>query len=524
MDTTRKDAGHTLVISDLHLTETEEVDPRRPLWMRHKHREHHIDGCVARFLAHQRETLPGEVELILNGDVFDFDAVRAIPEDPPFPVSFLERRRGLAPEEDKSLFRIRVILEDHPVFLQALREWVLAGHRVVFVIGNHDVEMHWPSVQEAIRDALWLPPDRQEAVRFCEWFYISGGDTLVEHGSQYDPYCVCPDPLHPYIVIRGRVRVRVPFGDIAGKVMLNGMGLFNPYVESSFIKTLPEYAVFFFKHVIRVQPLLGWSWLWSAVATLVVSLSEGFRSPLRDPIRLEDREREAAGRANATPALLRALRELAAHPAVFRPWKVLRELWLDRALLLGLLVFASFELVGLLNILGEVPLWWAFALFAALVPPFAFYARSVNSDVTHMLRLIRTRLPVAMRIAGVHRAVIGHTHLESHTRSEPDADTPATETLNTGTWSPAYEDVEYTRPFGHKCFAWIRPGPEGDRIAALYEWTDPGTRLIPQEPVPAPRWRWSALSRRLYGPPSPTGGPDKDEGSGTPRAEGNPGP
>jgi hypothetical protein len=66
---------------------------------------------------------------------------------------------------------------------------------------------------------------------------------------------------------------------------------------------------------------------------------------------------------------------------------------------------------------------------------------------------------------------MGHTHLEHH------VDIAGVDVLNTGTWSPAYRDVECTEPHGRKCFAWVRPGEDG-RVADLMEWTDPGSQVI----------------------------------------------
>jgi hypothetical protein len=36
-------------------------------------------------------------------------------------------------------------------------------------------------------------------------------------------------------------------------------------------------------------------------------------------------------------------RELHVHPAIYNPFKILRELWLDRALILGLIFVLSFQ-------------------------------------------------------------------------------------------------------------------------------------------------------------------------------------
>jgi glycerol-3-phosphate dehydrogenase len=55
------------------------------------------------------------------------------------------------------------------------------------------------------------------------------------------------------------------------------------------------------------------------------------------------------------------------------------------------------------------------------------------------------------------------------------------EYINTGTWSPAFEDVECTKAFGKKCFAWIRPTADGKRSAHLYEWKEGQSVPISQQ-------------------------------------------
>ncbi|MBM4337494.1 MAG: hypothetical protein FJ108_16530 [Deltaproteobacteria bacterium] len=89
-------------------------------------------------------------------------------------------------------------------------------------------------------------------VRFCEWFYVSDGDTFVTHGHQYDPYCAA-DPVHPLIEVRGKSRVRIPFGDLANRFMLNGMGYFNPHATNNYIMSGKQYVRFFFKYMVRTE-------------------------------------------------------------------------------------------------------------------------------------------------------------------------------------------------------------------------------------------------------------------------------
>ena len=135
---------------------------------------------------------------------------------------------------------------------------------MVFVIGNHDIELHWPLVQKELFSFLALTPEQETQVRFCEWFFVSEGDTAIEHGNQYDDYCVASNPIHPLIKKGRRIQVRIPFGNITSRYMVNGMGLFNPHADTSFLMTLPEYFKFFYKYSLRVHPWLPFSWMWSA--------------------------------------------------------------------------------------------------------------------------------------------------------------------------------------------------------------------------------------------------------------------
>src|SRR5690606_10404482 len=153
-------AKFTAIVSDLHLCEEQPIHPKYPLWKKYKTRAFFFDHEFATFLNRLHEKSSGEtVELILNGDIFDFDSVTALPPEPTFYISWLERRRGLHAQEEKSTFKIGVILEAHKEWVRAVREFVLKGHRVIFTIGNHDLELHFSRVQNAILDAMDLPPE-----------------------------------------------------------------------------------------------------------------------------------------------------------------------------------------------------------------------------------------------------------------------------------------------------------------------------------------------------------------------------
>jgi len=209
------------------------------------------------------------------------------------------------------------------------------------------------------------------------------------------------------------------------------------------------------------------------MATLFMSLREGTLPSRKQPETLPNRVEDIALRSNSTGGVVIALRATVVHPAIFNPWKVARELWLDRALLLFLGAFVSFQIFSILNVFVRLSVWWIAVPFAIFLLPFVFYARSVQSEVRETEINIHKRLPTSARIAGVRRVVLGHTHRERHTGIRD------IELINTGTWSSAYHDVECTKPYGRKCFAWIHPDPAGtERSAQLRVWNDPGSEVF----------------------------------------------
>ena len=458
-------ADNTIVLSDFHLSDEEPPHPKNPLWKKFKTREFFIDEDFKDFIDEIQNNIQGPIELVLNGDIFDFDSILKLPKKPPYRVSWLEKIRGLSSEENKSRFKMNIILDDHFIFVETIREFIKNGNKVVFIIGNHDMELHWLSVREEIINRLDLNTEQRERIRFCEWFFVSNGDTLIEHGNQYDEYCVCNNPIHPIIKHNHKFYVRLPFGNLAGKIILNGMGLMNPHVDSSFIKSSArEYIVFFYRYVAKTQPFLLWSWIWSAAITLVYSVREGLLPAMRDPLLTESRVGQMAKSANTTPQKLRALRDNHVHPAIFDPLKILRELWLDRVIILIFIFFIGFQVFTFFNVFIPVSIWWFAGPILLLIPPFIFYAQSVESEVDHVIKNIREKVPASTKILGVNRAILGHTHKEIHTQIGD------IEFLNTGTWSPAFHDVECTKPYGRRCFAWIRTTERG-RESHLFEWT-----------------------------------------------------
>jgi UDP-2,3-diacylglucosamine pyrophosphatase LpxH len=115
-----------------------------------------------------------QVELILNGDIFDLLAV------PPYLTDGISTPT-IACE------KLAAIVQAHPAFFAALRRFLCTpGRRVTFLAGNHDIELVFAEAQELIRRAI-IAGDRSSQIAFCQarYYYPLSG-VYIEHGHQYD--------------------------------------------------------------------------------------------------------------------------------------------------------------------------------------------------------------------------------------------------------------------------------------------------------------------------------------------------
>ncbi|MBC7371082.1 MAG: metallophosphoesterase [Bdellovibrionaceae bacterium] len=473
MEQSFKSAKYTAIISDLHLCDAQPINPKYPLWKKFKTKQFFFDDVFNSFLTEIENKAKGEkIELILNGDIFDFDSVLRLPEEPIFKVSRLERKRGLFPRAERSRFKIKVIIEDHVVFFDALADFIRRGHRVVFVMGNHDLELHFIETQTEIRQALKLSEASDHQVRFVEWFYISNEDTLIEHGNQYDPYCLCEDPINPFVQGYNFISLKLPFGNLACRYIMNGLGFFNPHVDSNYIMSIRQYVTIFLRYMARAQPFLVFTWFFGSIVTLTHSFKDRLSAPIRNPLKIEDRIDSIAAKANAEPRMVRELKELFVAPAASNPFLLARELWLDRAFLIGVAFFLILQLFIFIRSVYDLSFFWAFIPLFFLLPFFLFYSQSITSMVSNYKEPSEKIMAMASAITHVKRIIYGHTHSVRHEMIG------AVEHLNSGCWSPAFLDIECTKPVDQKTYVWISPLDTGDRQAELYKFVDGESHLF----------------------------------------------
>ncbi len=117
-----------------------------------------------------------EVELILNGDIFDLMKVEV---DGSWPVQVTE---GLAVD------KIRRCLEGHPRVVAALKAFIeRSGKRITYIPGNHDPELLMPAVQEVF--LRYVAPDAlRSRVRFitATSVYSLPEGIQIRHGHQFE--------------------------------------------------------------------------------------------------------------------------------------------------------------------------------------------------------------------------------------------------------------------------------------------------------------------------------------------------
>ncbi len=117
-----------------------------------------------------------DVEFIINGDCFDFLVLRPYLADGVITPDIALRKWG-------------EIQAAHSVFFEVLRGFLRTpGRRVTFIAGNHDVELAFAEVREALRCAICNgDPVPEHSLFFCETrCYRPLPDVHIEHGHHYD--------------------------------------------------------------------------------------------------------------------------------------------------------------------------------------------------------------------------------------------------------------------------------------------------------------------------------------------------
>ncbi|RYE90218.1 MAG: hypothetical protein EOO75_10535 [Myxococcales bacterium] len=453
---TRWGMGHTVVLSDIHLCELEREEG---LWMRYRQKAYGPDQeLVAMLEALRREASGDSLTLVFNGDTFDLDAPRVLDGRSVF--------HDLPRSAEHAVPMLGAILDDHAEVVAAVGGVLADGHSVVFVSGNHDIQLTLPAVRARLVERLVAAARAAGArgtdatlaarVAFRAWFHRTPEGIHIEHGHQYDDYCSYRYPMAPFGPDADTIQPTV--GSLTSRHLTARMGFFNPHVEATFMLSAAGYASHWVERYARSEHSIVVPWVVGAVRTMSELLRT--RRPF-DPARLAADLRAASAETGVAEDTLRA------HAALFEPpaaearlERVVRELWLDR-LSLGLLSAGTIT-AGLLT---HNP--WLAAVGPALFAAYELLSAKPPLDDTwsHVARRARD----VARVQGAPAVVFGHTHHGESTWED------GVYFGNCGSWSAAFHDLECTRPLEpSKPLIWLRHG-EGRPIAGgMVRWGEGG--------------------------------------------------
>jgi UDP-2,3-diacylglucosamine pyrophosphatase LpxH len=452
----RVTSQHTVVISDIHLSEAE---PGTGLWMRYRQREFSPDREIADMLgALSSEVRREALTLVLNGDVFDLDAPRVVGEESVF--------HDLPRDAEHAVPAVRAILDDHPLFVEALAGVLRDGHRVIFIAGNHDVQLTLTEVRDAITARLVdaalergarVSRERLAAqIGFRSWFHHTDDGIVIEHGSQYDPYCCYRYPMAPFS--KDSRQIQPTMGSLATRLLASRLGYFNPHVDSSCMLSAVGYVGHWARYYLFSRRSLAFVWISGAVRTVL------------ELVRCRDRGTRARHRANilacaretgASPRLIAAHARLFARPAEDRLGQVARSLRLD----LLALVTAAALFCALWLMLAPRNYVAAAALLPALVV--VYQLLSPKFSIERTWRRVRRAARKVAEIHGARAVVFGHTH-------HPEGRWQGGVFFgNTGSWSAAFCDIACTEPlYRERPLVWLTSDGSRELRGGLCSWQE----------------------------------------------------
>ena len=176
-------------------------------------------------LAERPPQQPGSRRLVVLGDFLELLGVRA----------GIESRRSSTPPI--ALARLERIANAHAEVFAALGQLVRRGWQLDIVVGNHDIELVRPVVQDRVRGLLGGDP--AGLVRFHPWILHVPGILYAEHGHQYHDINwfkqlvwaagkLAADPVtHPPAAYLGERRLASIF-EAAREVALRVLGVHDP--------------------------------------------------------------------------------------------------------------------------------------------------------------------------------------------------------------------------------------------------------------------------------------------------------
>ena len=505
-----------LVVSDLHLS-----DGRNPRLGTFSPREDFFfDDQFARFLAYYRGRRDGQPDLppwhlVIDGDFVDL--LQVTTRRGAAPDMNRDRDRpyyGLASGARESAYKIGQVARGHEPFMRALAGWVVAGNAITVIKGNHDVELHYPAVRDALLAELrraWvsgggspsaLAPVDAGAIRFSDWFYYEKDLLWIEHGNQYEAsnafrYWLAPLlPEIPDCPPERKDEIDLPLGSFFVRYLFNRVENVEPFADNM------KPAMRFVRWLLRAHPVVALRFLARDGSYMLGKLRRALRRlggsayaarerahgerltelSLESGIpreKLAEIDRLRAKTVLQEPAWwARALRPLLV------PWISLGVLVLLLAIGTAAVLLAAARLLGGAlppEIAGTVPrgladwvrTWGSWAvLLVAGVAAVLLVRWALAGEEKAKLRKLAVRASRIARLLPVRYVVMGHTH-DPKLRKLGKAGGRALEYFNTGSWTGHFRDERDRLLGGDVRFVFLEAERRQDGLRPLLmEWDD----------------------------------------------------
>jgi len=415
------------------------------------------------------------------------------------PLSPREERYGLGTTPEQTAWKLHYCGSNHPGFFEALARFLARGHRLAYVKGNHDVDVHWPLVQETFRDLVVEAAQRcadlegtdhqalRERIEFWPWVYYEPGLLYVEHGNQYEPANFFRDFLNP-VLPEDPQRLELPLGSFIVRYAFNSLETVHPWADN--VKPATDYVKWLFKE----DFFGGMSTLLDNADLLLRAVWQAFRKravvPKADRSVLQDLEERQALLSGLPPEAMAQVVELS-HERVAEWWqRILRTValgGLSFVLLLGMAVLLIRPILDLLRGgLTRVPWLLTVGQLGGSLVLFLLrrlVARRLRREVEgDYLERVAQRVAEILNQQGlsVPYMVFGHTHNASVVKLTRQPELPYDQWyVNTGTWSQVWsQEQQLVRDSKQFAFFEIaRDDPLGRPV--LCQWHDDRSRPMP---------------------------------------------
>ena len=254
-----------IILSDLHLAGGLFLEDGSPNSLENFKFDRELSSLFTHFSKSKKN-----VEFILNGDILDFLNVE----------SKLDQNTI---SEVESFKKLKKILRGHKRVFSTLKR-VLEKENVslTYVIGNHDADFHFKSLQKYFK--LHLTGDaNSDSIKFIsEEYYEIEGRVQVHHGHQFEAMHTF-NHKNPIIEKDGKKYLKLPWGSLFCLKVINRFKSEHDYVDKVLPHSLFLFASFFNNPLFTIKFSLTTAWYF--IKTRIVSIIN-HQNPFKDIFKL----------------------------------------------------------------------------------------------------------------------------------------------------------------------------------------------------------------------------------------------